>query len=143
MVKNNRNLLQYIVFTFLTCGIYHWIFWYYLIQDMNVICDGDENPTPGLLRFVVFSLLTCGIYGWYWYYKLGNRMADNAPRYNMQFAENGITILLWMTFGSLLCGIGFYVALYIIIRNMNSLAGAYNYVYYGYANYNQVNNSQG
>ncbi len=131
MVKNNRSLFQYIVLTLITCGIYHWIFLYFLVQDVNLVCDGDESTTPGLLCFIIFSLLTCGIYGWYWYYRLGNRIAENAPRYNIQFQENGITILLWMTFGSLLFGLGFYVALYSIIKNMNALSSEYNYIYYG------------
>ncbi len=130
MVRNNRNLFKYIILTLITCGIYHWVFLHFLAEDMNVVCDGDENTTPGVFTFLVLTLLTCGIYGWYWFYKLGNRMAENAPRYNMQFTENGTTILLWMLLGSLVCGLGTFVAMYIIINNMNALAGAYNYMYY-------------
>ena len=40
--------------------------------------------------------------------------------------ENGTTILLWLLFGSLLCGVGGFVALHILITNMNALAKAYN-----------------
>ena len=135
MVKNDRSLLIYILLSVITFGIYPLYFLYALARDMNVVCDGDGNTTPGLLTLILLSLITCGIYSWYWYYKLGNRMAENAPRYNMQFMENGTTILLWMLLGSLVCGIGSFVAMYIIIKNMNSLAGAYNYMYYGNASY--------
>lgn len=61
-----------------------------------------------------------------WYYGLGNRLAENAPRYNLNFQENGTTVLLWVLFGSFLCGIGPFVAMHIIIKNTNALASAYN-----------------
>lgn len=53
-------------------------------------------------------------------------MQANAPRYGLQFQENGTTILLWMIFGALLCGIGPFVAMHILIKNANALAAAYN-----------------
>lgn len=71
-------------------------------------------------------MITCGIYAWIWYYNLGNRMAENAPRYGLNFQENGTTILLWYVLGSCLCGIGPFVAMHIMIKNMNALAYAYN-----------------
>jgi hypothetical protein len=33
---------------------------------------------------------------------------------------------MWMIFGSLLCGIGPFVAMHILIKNTNALANAYN-----------------
>ena len=71
-------------------------------------------------------MITCGIYTWFWYYNLGNRLAANAPRYGMTFQENGTTILLWQIFGSFLCGIGPFVAMYILIKNTNQICNAYN-----------------
>lgn len=135
MVNNKRSFLKYILLTLITCGVYHWIFMYHLIEDVNLVCDGDGEATPGLLKFLLFTLITLGIYGFYWFYKLGNRLAENAPRFHMQFRERGITILLWMVLGGLAYGLGMLVAWYLIIRNMNSLAGAYNYMYYGTVDY--------
>jgi len=129
MVDSNRNLGKYIIFTILTCGIYSLFFLYKLAQDLNILCEGDNRSTPGLLPYIVFSILTCGIYTWFWYYNIGNRLADNAPRYGLKFQENGTTILLWLIFGALICGIGPYVAMYIIIKNTNTLAKEYNYNY--------------
>ena len=131
MVNNKRSFWKYILLTLITCGIYHWIFQYHLIEDVNLVCDGDEQTTPGLWTFLLLSLITLGIYGFYWFYKLGNRLSENAPRFHMQFKERGITILLWMLLGGLTYGLGWYVAWYLLIRNVNSLAGAYNYMYYG------------
>lgn len=126
MISTNRSLGKYIIFSILTCGIYGWWFLYQLAQDVNTICLGDGKNTAGLLKFIVLSTITCGIYSWFWYYNLGNRLAENAPKYNLHFSENGTTILLWFIFGILLCGIGPYVAMHILIKNTNALATAYN-----------------
>lgn len=125
MVDNNRSLPKYILLTLVTCGIYSWIFLYRLIKDINIICDGDGNETPNLLKLILLSIVTCGIYSWIFYYKLGNRIYENAGRYGLSFSENGTTILMWQLFGMLLCGIGPFIAMNIIIKNTNSLATAY------------------
>lgn len=126
-LKADRSLLAYILLTLITCGIYSWYFIYALARDVNVACAGDGKQTAGLVKFILLSLITCGIYSFIWYYGLGNRLAANAPRYGMNFQENGTTVLLWLFFGSLLCGIGPFIALHIIIKNANQLCGAYNY----------------
>ncbi len=126
MIRADRSLFKYIIFTILTCGIYSYVFIYQLAQDMNIICDGDGEETAGLFQLVLFSILTCGIYSWIWYYKLGNRMANNGPKYGLHIQENGTTILLWFIFGSLIFGVGAFVAIYFLIRNINDLATAYN-----------------
>ena len=79
--------------------------------EVNIACDGDGESTSGLVAFVCLSIITCGIYTWIWYYKLGNRLASNAPRYGLNFQENGTTVLLWLIFGAVLCGIGPFIAL--------------------------------
>lgn len=126
MVTTNRSLVKYIIFTIITCGIYNLYFIYKLSEDVNIICAGDGEDTPGLLKYILLSIITCSIYAWYWYYKLGNRLNSNANRYGLQFQENGTTVILWMLLGSWICGLGTFYAYYIIIKNTNSLAEAYN-----------------
>lgn len=126
MLKTDRSLLVYILLSIVTCGIYSYYFIYKLAQDVNIACDGDGESTAGLLMFILLSIVTCGIYTWIWYYKLGNRLATNAARYGLNFPENGTTVLLWMLFGSMLCGIGPFIAWNIIIKNTNSICMAYN-----------------
>ena len=125
MVKNNRGLVKYILLNIITCGIYGLFFIHDLAKDINTMCEGDGQNTAGLLKLLLLSLVTCGIYTWIWYYKLGNRLAENAPKYGLVFSENGTTILLWMLLGSALCGIGPFVAMHIIIKNTNAMANAY------------------
>lgn len=133
IVKEDRSIVMYILLSLVTCGIYSYWFLYTMAQDANVVCAGDGKNTPGLVQFILLSLVTCGIYGWFWYYSLGNRLAENAPRYGLTFTENGTTVLMWLIVGALLCGIGPFIAMNILITNMNRLAHAYN-VYASNAN---------
>lgn len=125
-LKTDRTLLTYVLLTLVTCGIYHYYFIYSVASDVNVACQGDGQSTGGLGKFILLSIVTCGIYCWIWQYNLGNRLASNAPRYGLSFQENGTTVLMWQLFGSLLCGIGPFIAMNIIIKNTNNICMAYN-----------------
>lgn len=125
-LKTDRSLLMYILLSIVTCGIYSWYFLYSIARDVNEVCEGDGKKTPGLLKFILLSMITCGIYSWVWYYNLGNRLQENAPRYGLQFSENGTSVLIWLIFGSFLCGIGAFIAMNILIKNTNAICAAYN-----------------
>ncbi len=125
-LKDDRGLVSYILLSLITCGIYSYYFIYKMAHDVNIACDGDGESTSGLVAFILLSLITCGIYAMFWDYKLGNRLADNAPRYGMNFQENGTTVLMWYLFGIVLCGIGPYIAMHILIKNSNKICAAYN-----------------
>ncbi len=125
-LKDDRGLASYIILSLVTCGIYQWYFIYKMAHDINIACEGDSESTSGLAAFVLLSIVTCGIYGIFWYYKLGNRLAANAPKYGLSFQENGTSILMWYFFGSMLCGIGPFVAAHILIKNSNKICHAYN-----------------
>lgn len=129
MVKQ-RSLVTLILLSIITCGIYGIVFWYQWTEDVNKMCQGDGQDSSNYIVVILLSMVTCGIYGLYWYYKMGNRLQQNAPRYGMAFSENGTSVLLWMVIGSLLCGIGAFVAMYILIKNTNSLANAYNAMFF-------------
>lgn len=125
MIKR-RSLLTFILLSIITCGIYSIIFWYNYADDMNTVCNGDGKETKNYILVILLSIITCGIYYYIWLYGVGNRMQENAPRYGLNFQENGTTILLWFLIGSLLCGIGAFYAIYILIKNMNDIADRYN-----------------
>ena len=127
-LETNRGLLVYILLSIVTLGIYSWFFTYSIARDVNTACDGDGQSTSGLVKFILLSLITCGIYPIIWEYSLGNRLAENSKRYGMNFQENGTTILLWHVFGMLICGIGPFIAMNILIKNTNRICDAYNKV---------------
>ena len=125
-LKTDRSLLTYILLCLVTCGFYSWYFIYSVSKDVNIACQGDGNSTGGLGKFILLCLVTCGIYGVIWQYSLGNRLAANAPRYGLNFQENGTSVLMWCLFGSLICGIGPFIGMNIIIKNTNIICSAYN-----------------
>lgn len=126
LVSENRGIIKYIILSFITLGIYAWWYTYKLAQDMNVVCEGDDENTPGLLAYVLLSMVTLGLYSYWWQYKIGNRLQANAGRYGLTFQESGTTILPWDIFGVVLCGIGPFVAMWIIMKNMNAMARTHN-----------------
>lgn len=125
-LQDDRSLIIYILLTIITCGIYSYYFVYKMAHDVNIACEGDGEKTSGLVAFIVLSFVTCGIYSWIWQYGLANRLAANAPRYGMNFQENGSTVMLWLIFGAFICGIGPFVAMNILIKNTNKICNAYN-----------------
>lgn len=125
-IKEDRSIGMYILLSICTCGFYGYYFIYSMSLDANTLCTGDGKKTPGLVQFILLSVITCGIYSIYWEYSLGNRLAENAPRYGVNFQENGSSVLMWRIFGLLLCGLGAFVAVHILIKNMNTLAHLYN-----------------
>lgn len=125
-LKDDRGIVSYILLNLITCGIYGYYFVYKMAHDVNIACDGDGEQTSSLVAFIVLSFVTCGIYSFYWEYKLGNRLAANAGRYGMSFQENGTTVLMWCLFGVLLCGIGPWIAMNVLINNSNRICNAYN-----------------
>lgn len=130
-VKTDRSLAMYILLSIITCGIYGYFFVYDLAQDTNEMCEGDGENTAGLLIYIILSTLTCGLYSMYWMYKIQNRLHATGPRHGIPVAETGTTVLLWYLVGSLLCGIGSFVAMNIVITSANKVGTAYNmkYVY--------------
>jgi hypothetical protein len=125
-MNTDRSLLLYIILSICTCGIYAYYFLYTMARDANTICEGDGQKTGGLIAFILLSFITCGFYAIYWEYSLGNRLAENAPRYGLMFSETGASVLMWYIFGIFICGIGPFVSMHILIKNMNRLSAAYN-----------------
>ncbi|MCR5403763.1 MAG: DUF4234 domain-containing protein [Butyrivibrio sp.] len=128
-LRTDRSLLMFVLLSIVTCGIYYYIFIYQLAQDVNTACSGDGDDTPGLLIFLLLSIVTCGIYSYIWFFKLGERLSNNLMRYGMPASNGGIEVLLWMLLGQFLCGVGPFIAWYIIINNTNQVCGGYNRTY--------------
>lgn len=126
MLKENRSLLLYILLNIVTCGFYSLYFIHTVARDVNIACAGDGDHTAGLLKHFILSILTCGIYSIYWDYALANRTAANGQRYGYHIQENGTNFLLWMLLGWWLCGLGYFVARNITIKNVNTVCRGYN-----------------
>lgn len=117
---------RFLVFSILTLGIYGFYTMYRLAKDMNVICNGDGKRSPNFFVVCLLSLVTCDVYGYYWYYMQAKRLYEAAPGYGVTVKEKGSTILLWMTVGSLLFGLGPLIGFYKLFKNRNLIANQYN-----------------
>lgn len=126
MLKENRSLLLFIILNIVTCGFYWYYFVHTVSREVNIACAGDGEQTSGLLKYIILSILTCGIYSLYWDYALANRLAANGPRYGYTIQENGSTYLLWVLLVGWVCGLGFFVARNITIKNLNKICRGYN-----------------
>ncbi len=124
-VKTNRSLLAYIILTVITFGLYGIWFIYKMKEDVNTICREDGKNTPGLIVLVILTVITCGIYSLVWYYQICERIGNYQTRRNMSPDINGVKYLLWSIVGSFVCGIGGFVAMYLLIKGLNSIALRY------------------
>lgn len=125
-LTTNRGILKYIIFTIITCGLYGFFFIHGVAKDVNEMCKNDGDKVGGLVAYIILSYLTCGLYSIYWQYKIANRLQANAPSYGLYFSENGTNVLLWYLVGWLLCFVGPFIAMNIVIKNTNRMAAAYN-----------------
>lgn len=125
-LPTDRSIAFYIILSVITCGIYGYYFLYTMARDTNVACAGDGENTPGLAQLILLSIVTCGIYAYYWDYKIGNRLFANGPRYGLNLTENGTTVLMWDIIGLFIMGIGHYIAMYVLINNLNQICAEYN-----------------
>jgi hypothetical protein len=124
MIKK-RGLAGLILLSIVTLGIYSLYWIHKLAKDVNAVCEGDGKKTGGLLKYLLLGIITFGIYDLVWLYMLGDRLQDNAPKYGLTFKESGSTVLLWYILGSFVI-IGPFIAMHIIIKNINALADEYN-----------------
>lgn len=120
-----REFWVVLLLSIVTCGIYMYVYYYQMTRDLNTMGGNDDKYVdPALV--VVLSIITCGIYTWWWYYQMGNRMQNMGIANNVVVEENGTTYLLWMILGTLICGIGPLIGMYLFIKNFNNLAVVYN-----------------
>lgn len=120
-----KNFVTVLLLSIVTCGLYMFYYYYVMTRDLNTLVGNDgKNTEPSTV--VLLSIVTCGLYSLYWYYDQGNRMQALAERNNIPCQENGTTYLLWVLVGTLICGVGSWIALYLFIKNYNNLVSAYN-----------------
>ncbi len=115
-----RSFFAYIVLALFTLFIYPIVFWTKLSKDVNALCEGDGKKTMKYVFVWLLNIVTLGIAGLVWKILLVKRLQANAARYNLRFSEGaGVATAL-----SLLTGP--FIVQFVIIKNFNQLAKAYN-----------------
>lgn len=125
-----RNFVTFILLSLVTCGIYTFYFIYTTTRDINTMVGNDGRNTEPTTA-ILLSIVTCGFYTYYWYYDQGNRIKALADRNGIPCNENGTSYLMWVLLGTLICGIGSWIGIYLFIKNLNNLIAAYNSSNYG------------
>lgn len=123
---NERSAFAYYVFSILTLGIYALVFWSKLAKDVNTLCEGDGKKTMKYFPSWLLSIVTLGVFGFVWRCKLANRLKENAERYDLRFSEGGKIVVVLGSLGLVMALLGPAIGHFILIKNFNKLAVAYN-----------------
>lgn len=126
MLDNNKNFWTFLLFNFLTCGIYGIIYLISFFNDINTLTYDDGEPLPNYLVVFLLGLVTCGIYTYWIYYKMGDKLYNCGQRRGVMVTETAQTILIWCLVGLVTGGLGVWVAMFFCFENYNKLATHYN-----------------
>ena len=95
MVKQ-KNIAVSIILSFITCGIYFYVWMYDITESANVVSNKSEI-TPGMA--ILLSIVTCGIYAIYWNYKMGKQIYEARLNRGMNASDNSILYLILSILG--------------------------------------------
>ena len=117
--KIERSIVGYYFYSIITLGIYSLVFWGKYSKDINDLCEGDGKKTMKFKYVMLLSIITVGIFWFVWRYQLAKRLKENAERYELKFREGGVAVVI-------LTLLGIVFGDYILIKNFNKMAKAYN-----------------
>ena len=89
----NRSIVLWIILSLITCGIANIVWFVYMVNDVNKICDDEKSNDSGA-TVLLLTLITCGIYGIIYFYQVGSRMERAGKKYNMQISDNSVLYLV-------------------------------------------------
>ena len=121
-----KSAFKFFLLSIITLGIYAIVFWHKLGKNVNTLCEGDGKRTMKYGFAFFLSVITVGIYGIIWKVKLAERLKVNAERYELMIPEGGTEVALFSTLGIIALGAGIPISSFIIIKNYNMIAEAYN-----------------
>jgi len=126
-LKTNRGLLKLVLLTIITFGIYMFVFYYSIGEEINIIArkyDGKKTMNFALLVFLI-TPITFGIALIVWFHKLSDRIGGELARRGISYPFSAGTFWLWNVLGGIIV-IGPFVYLSKLATAMNMLAGHYN-----------------
>lgn len=97
LLGRERSVLLVLVLTFITCGIYFFVWMYQITKELTEYTE-DYRLNPALA--LVFTFLTCGFYTLYWWYRINDLMmtAQHETGYQV-IADNKWLFILFTIFG--------------------------------------------
>ena len=126
-LRTERSFLAYVIFDFLTLGLYSLVQVSHIGKEINLIAsEHDGKHTMHFCWiFFIFSWMTFGIAPLVWYHRISNRIGNELRRRGAYSDFGADTFWLWNIFGSLIY-IGPFVYIYKRIHAMNQLNALYN-----------------
>ncbi len=126
-LNTRRGLLKLILLTIITFGIYPYVFFSGISEDINLIAsrfDGKKTMHYCLMAFII-GPLTFGIGFIVWFHNLSSRMGNELARRGIAYSFGATDYWLWNVLGSLII-IGPFVYLHKLARASVLLAEDYN-----------------
>ena len=121
MIKQ-RKIAKYVLLQIVTLGIYGLFFWSDWTEDLNKMCEDDDNESANYILVFILDIFSFGIYSFIWNYGQSERMYRIAPQYGISLKHGGSYLLLLRTILFFLPVIGSVEK----IKLFNTLAVAYN-----------------
>lgn len=128
LLKTDRSLVKFIIFSILTCGIYSIFFYTGIADDINRVASGRDGKktTHYCLMTFVLAPITCGIYAFYWWHTISDRIGEEARARGIYTDFSATTFWLWQLVGAVLCGIGPFIYIHKLCKVMNDINNSYN-----------------
>ncbi|MBE6802602.1 MAG: DUF4234 domain-containing protein [Ruminococcaceae bacterium] len=120
---NERSFISFLILSVITFGIYPIVYWHKISKDVEILCEGDGRKTMKYVFIWLLNFVTFGIAGIVWRAKLAQRLKENAARYDIKISESAALVVVYEL---LIILVGPFIARYVIVKNFNALAVAFN-----------------
>lgn len=125
-LKTNRSLFKFLVFGFLTLGIYNLIRMTEISMTVNILCgQADGKKTMNYLWLLLWGPLSFGIVWIVWQHNISKRIGMQLVRWGQPREVSAATFWIWDIAGTLII-VGPFVYTYKLFKGMNILCEEYN-----------------
>ncbi len=126
-LNENRSLALDIVLSIVTCGIWAYVMWYKIAEDLNTIgrpIDNRKSMNAILMWFLV-APITLGIAGIVWTHNIYSRTGSYLKARNIDYSCGAGTFWGWGVLGILIV-VGPLVSMAKLYRALNYLSADFN-----------------
>ena len=123
-LKTSRGLLKYILFSFITLGIYPIVMFSLISDELNTVCKDNKRTTQYWLLWFL-SMVTLSIPIFIWYHTASNRMGNELKRRGINYSISASTFWGWGFLGAFIF-IGPFVYLHKFLKASNLLNADFN-----------------
>ena len=123
-LKTSRGLLKYILFSFITLGIYPIVMFSLISDELNTVCKDNKRTTQYWLLWFL-SMVTCAIPIFIWNHTASNRMGNELKRRGINYSISASTFWGWGFLGFFII-IGPFVYVHKFLKASNLLNADFN-----------------